>query len=244
MTAPVHDQSYIPTLLARATAPAQPELRPYKRSDLEALLPEKFWLAISDHGEPDVNGDPDLQSIAASHCLYVINYVLRHVADSEKAALDVAAAREGHSACMFLSLARARRAVEVAIDPEPPVPLVEPSPAPMVAVPEDRFAPSMAGLAGIKPPRPYPAFERSFPNLTKEEESDVLPSRDAGRSDPDLAESVQDGGGVPVGVYEADEPVPDPSLVSRLAAVQSAQPMRMGGASVRAEAKAKVQRSR
>jgi hypothetical protein len=239
MTAAVHDQSYIPTLIARASAPAQPELKPYKRSDLETLLPEKFWFAVSDHGEPDVNGDPDLQSIAASHCLYVINYVLRHVDDSAKEALEVAAAREGHSACMFLSLARARRAVEVAIDPEPPVPLKEPVPAPMVAAAEDRFAPSMSGLA---PMRPFPRFEKSFPNLSKEEESDVLPRGDAGGSDPDLAGDVPDAGGVRDGLGEAEAVEPDTSLVARIAA--AAQPLRVGRASVREEAKAKVQRSR
>lgn len=239
----MNDRSFIPTLIARAEASAQPPLQPYKRADLEALLPKKFWLVISDHGEPDVDGDPDLQSIAASHCLYVINYVLRHADDSHKEQLEAAAHREGHSASMFLGLARARRAVITAIDPEPPVALVQPAAAaaPLKADQADRLTPSMAGLA---PMRPFPRFQRSYPELTTEEEIDVLSRSDIGWSDAARAEAVPDGGGVSDGVCETDEPKPDEGLVARIAAVQPAESMRLGGASVRQAPKAKVSRSR
>jgi hypothetical protein len=100
-----------------AADPAVEEL--YERKALTELLLPKLWKLVEGYGEPNIDGDSDIQSIAASHVSYVIRYQLTHlgheITKDAGVALEEAARREKAIANLFLALAAAKQAVVASI---------------------------------------------------------------------------------------------------------------------------------
>jgi len=102
-------------LLSRAdTTP--PPIADYKRSDLEEIIPAKYWDVLKPLGEPDVTGDPDMQSIYASTVAGVLRYIQTrdNILDLK---IEAAISREIKLGQMFSHLASLKQEIISTIKP-------------------------------------------------------------------------------------------------------------------------------
>lgn len=109
---------------------------PYSRAEALTALPEKFQDLLKPYGEPDVNGDAELEAVRANNTANVMQFVAG-ATGALKHPLEQHIQRERLLANLFHELAKARMAVIRAINPPTPVsPAVrqrlEPAPAPIL----------------------------------------------------------------------------------------------------------------
>lgn len=117
---PMKDISTMKELLANADQQLLQPIKEYKRADLKAVLTKKYWAMIEPLGEPNVEGDADVEAINAHRAAHVIRYAIdsHSVANSDE--LTLAMEREMKLAKLFSAYSFARGDVVACIAKKTP----------------------------------------------------------------------------------------------------------------------------